>query len=179
MVLGLAVLFITGCSHERQITVKDKDGNVIAGVSESEEPVFDSEEEWLAYMTKDRSNYITVKGENTIIFWGELDKEKQRGNSGDIVIGTVATIEDGIYQNTMSDQWTIEDIYTVIKCEEEYYMMYYEAIGEKRNVTDNLGGEFKGLKDSEYITNMKYIDCPIKDYEFYVDGKKLNMQMVE
>ena len=62
MVLGLAVLFITGCSHERQITVKDKDGNVIAGVSESEEPVFDSEEEWLAYMTKDRSNYITVKG---------------------------------------------------------------------------------------------------------------------
>ena len=178
MALGLAVLFVTGCSHERQITVKDKDGNVIAGTSESEESVFDSEEEWLAYMTKDRSNYITVKGENTTFFLGQLDNTAI--NAGLDVTGVVVLEQNRNYQNQTSVFWTIEEKYFVTECKGEYYMAYVVIDDENSEITDNIGDAFQKLVlDGGGTYYAKYIDCPIKDYEFYVDGKKLNMRRVE
>ena len=177
MVLGLAVLFITGCSHERQITVKDKDGNVIAGVSESEEPVFDSEEEWLAYMTKDRSNYITIKGENTVLFIGQLDGSTIE--NGLDVSSSIAVIRNGNYVNEGFGIWEIEERYFLSNCNGDSYVMCGTE-EEFFDITDNIDGDFEKFSLTGGGTYyLKYITCPLKDYEFYINGHSYNMGMAD
>lgn len=58
----------------------------------------------------------------------------------------------------------------------EYYMLYLRGAEENTEISDNREGVFQEMEVSNNaVVGAKYIDCPIEEYEFYIDGWRLDL----
>ena len=84
---------------------------------------------------------------------------------------------DGVYyeeKNVDNIQITNRDM--IIKVQGEYYMMYIRFPEDETKIWDNSGEAFQEMEVSHNtIIGVKYISCPIAEYEYYIDGWKLDL----
>lgn len=120
--------------------------------------------------------YLTAEGNRTVLF------AKEEG-SGDeplkLHITYAAAVKNGnAYYDRGND---IEDIKItksdiVIKISGEYYMLYIRTPDDGIEISDNRESPFQEMEVSQNaIIGLKYIDCPIEEYEYYLNGGRLDL----
>lgn len=186
----LLILPFTGCEYEQKIGTKDSNGNIInesvyrdgtletTPVTETEAieyQTFDSKEAWISYWSQDTDNHLVLEGQNTLLFISSLLPEKRTADQNATI--TPIAIKNECYQTVVSDFWTIEDIYIVIRCMNDYYMVYSQP-NTDTVISDNLPNDFQKLEMTDAPPySLKYISCPIEDYEFYINDTRLYLGM--
>lgn len=121
--------------------------------------------------------YLLVQGERTVL----IVEEGGEGNDPDTLRFSFAAAEkiNVVYydrgKNVKSGQVLLRQ-YRIAEVQGEYYMLYLRGAAESTEILDNREGAFQEMAVSNNtIVGVKYIDCPIEEYEFFVDGWRLDL----
>lgn len=121
--------------------------------------------------------YLLVQGDRTLL----IVEESGEGNASDTLRFSFAAAEkiNGAYydrgENVKSGQVLLRR-YMIEEVQGEYYMLYLRGAEENTEISDNREGVFQEMEVSNHaVVGAKYIDCPIEEYEFYIDGWRLDL----
>ena len=121
--------------------------------------------------------YLLVQGDRTLL----IVEESGEGNASDTLRFSFAAAEkiNGAYydrgENVKSGQVLLRR-YMIEEVQGEYYMLYLRGAEENTEISDNREGVFREMEVSNHaVVGAKYIDCPIEEYEFYIDGWRLDL----
>lgn len=166
--------------NQTETVIEDSNGKIIIGetaagaddeTQQAEQVVYyPTEEALIEEESKETSNYFIVRGENTLLFFREEDSD---GIKSFYVLAFVIEA-DGYYysQDTMKVKNASEQ--TLQINQGEYYIYFY--VGDKDVVEDSLGGEFQRVSAGDGVELFaRYIDCPIEEYELYINGVLMDL----
>lgn len=119
--------------------------------------------------------YLSVQGNSTILFV-EDDSLDDEDSSLHISYAAMRKVDGVYYEEKNVDNIQITKRDMIIKVQGEYYMMYIRLPEDETKIWDNSGEAFQEMEVSHNtIIGVKYISCPIAEYEYYIDGWKLDL----
>lgn len=115
---------------------------------------------------------LAVEGENTMVLF--MGKKGEEGIDYGV---EVFQKMDGGYIEPEKDEKRTKAIQDgIVICYQGEYYVGVDIYGTSKEVTDNIGGEFKIMEtEGEACLAVKYISCPIENYELYINGVQVDL----
>ena len=130
---------------------------------------YPTEEELIKNESNGDYSCEVVHGNNTVFIF-------YKGKQDDFGVGGFVKEADGyyLYENMEEKQVITKDSVFIVTFLGECYLFVF--VEDSMQVEDNLEGDFSvlsmGTGDSAYL---RYISCPLEEYELYIDGNNVDL----